>query len=110
MHRARRSSAPSSVIAWVQRTEGHSDSMSLRSGDVRTGKLIHQTAPPGDGDTLDTPERGYFIVTPYRFAGVVWQGRSSRRGRGAHRSPTRLGLRRRRRASARRRRMDSAAT
>lgn len=63
----------SSVIAWVQRTEGHSNSMSLRSGDVRKGKLIHETAPAGDGDTLGSLVRGYFIVTP--TGSLAWFGR-----------------------------------
>jgi hypothetical protein len=66
-------SRPSSVIAWVQRTEGQSNSMSLRSGDVRTGKLIHETAPAGEGNTIDTGERGYFIVTP--AGSLAWFGR-----------------------------------
>jgi hypothetical protein len=47
--------------------------MSIRSGDVRTGRLIHETAPPGKGDTLDTLERGYFIVTP--SGSLAWFGR-----------------------------------
>jgi hypothetical protein len=65
---------PSSVIAWVQRTEtGHSESISLRSGDVRTGKLIHETAPPGKGDLLDATVHGYFIVTP--AGSLAWFGR-----------------------------------
>jgi hypothetical protein len=66
-------SQPSSVVAWVQRTEGHSNSMSIRSGDVRTGRLIHETAPPGEGNTLDTLARGYFIVTP--SGSLAWYGK-----------------------------------
>jgi hypothetical protein len=64
---------PSSVIAWVQRTEGHSNSMSLRSGDVRTGRLIHETAPPGEGDTLSSLVRGYFVVTT--TGSLAWFGK-----------------------------------
>jgi hypothetical protein len=77
---------PSSVVAWVQRTEGHSNSMSIRSGDVRTGKLIHETAPPGEGDTLDTLERGYFIVTP--SGSLAWFGRGGPvNAKGEHTGP-----------------------
>jgi hypothetical protein len=47
--------------------------MSLRSGDVRAGKLIHETAPPGEGNTIDTLARGYFIVTP--AGSLAWFGR-----------------------------------
>ncbi len=64
---------PSNVVAWVQRTEGTRQSMSLRSGDVRTGRLIHQTAPPGEGDTISALERGYFIVTPTGL--LAWYGK-----------------------------------
>jgi hypothetical protein len=79
-------SEPSSVIAWVQRTEGTHQSMSLRSGDVRTGKLIHQTAPPGTGDTISALERGYFIVTP--AGSLAWYGKGGPvDGHGEHTGP-----------------------
>ena len=57
---------PSSVIAWLQRTEGRHpvNTLSLMSGNVRTGRLIHRTAPLGMGDVPAWMVRGYFIVTP----------------------------------------------
>jgi hypothetical protein len=77
---------PSSVIAWVQRIEGHSNSMSLRSGDVRTDRLIHETAPPGSGDTLNVLERGFFIVTP--TGSLAWFGKGGPvDGDGRHTGP-----------------------
>jgi hypothetical protein len=78
--------APSSIVAWVQRTEGDHDSMSLRSGNVRTGKLIHETAPPGEGDTISTLESGYFIVTP--SGSLAWFGKGGPvDGEGRHTGP-----------------------
>lgn len=69
---------PSSVIAWVQRIEGHVESQTLRSGDVRTGRLLHESGPTGKGYAVDI-DRGLFAVSPTGSLG--WFGHGGPIGR-----------------------------
>lgn len=60
----------SSILAWEQTsTTATSASLSIMSGDVRTGRVIHETAPRGAGDL----EARQFIVTP--VGSLAWVGR-----------------------------------
>lgn len=71
---------PSSVIAWVQRIEGHANSQTLRSGDVRTGRLLHESGPPGEGYAVAT-DRSLFVVSPTGSLGWWgWGGAIDRKG------------------------------
>jgi hypothetical protein len=63
-------SSASSVLAWEQTAvTATSSSQSLLSGNVRTGRLIHQTAPRTEGQ-LQTSR---FIVTP--SGSLAWIGK-----------------------------------
>jgi hypothetical protein len=63
-------SSASSVLAWEQTTvTATSSSQSLMSGNVRSGRLIHQTAPRTEGQL----RANRFIVTP--TGSLAWIGK-----------------------------------